>query len=128
MRGLSEDLRERIVRRYESGKNAEEVAAQFEVSVRSVYRFVKLSREGQSLAAQKPGGKRSIVEREGLQDTIRALVKEDSEASLQTYVESLQKQTGILMSTPSMCRALQKLGLTRKKRRHAPKSVMRRVA
>ena len=125
MRGLSEDLRERVVRRYEGGKRAEEVAAHFEVSVRSVYRFVKLSREGKSLAAQKPGGQQSIVEREGLHEVIRGLVEKDSEAELRTYVAQLEQKTGVVMSTPSMCRALQKLGLTRKKRRNNPKSATR---
>lgn len=128
MRGLSEDLRERIIRRYESGKTAEEVATHFEVSVRSVYRFVKLAREGKSLAAQKPGGKQSVMEREGLQRVIRSLVEEDSEAELGTYVAQLEQKTGVVMSTPSMCRALQKLGLTRKKRRNSPKSATRLAA
>lgn len=128
MRGLSEDLRERIVRRYESGEDAGEVAAHFEVSERSVYRYVKLAREGQSLAPKVVGGSQSMVEREKLHETLRELVKADAEASLQEYVDSLQKQTGVGMSTPSMCRALQKLGLTRKKRRNAPKSVTRKVA
>jgi transposase len=122
MRSLSRDLRERIVRRYGGGKPAEEVAAHFEVSVRSVYRFVKLAREGQSLAPRKVGGSRSLLEREGLHEVIQRLVREDSEATLQVYVERLRQRTGVEMSTPSLCRALQQLGLTRKKRQSSPGS------
>lgn len=80
MRSLSFDLRERIVKRYESGKDAAEVASHFEVSERSVYRYVKLAREGGGLAAKPVGGSRSIVERAGLEQTLHNLVKEDSEA------------------------------------------------
>ena len=125
MRGLSKDLRERIVRRYASLKDASEVAAQFEVSERSVYRYVKLEREGESLEPSRPPGQQSIVERKGLAEIVRQLVKEDSEASLKTYCERLEEKTGIVMSPPSMCRALQKLELPRKKRPSNPKSVTR---
>lgn len=125
MRSLSRDLRERIVRRYEGGRGAEEVAAHFEVSVRSVYRFVKLSREGESLAPRQVGGSRSMLERHGLHDMIRSLVREDAEASVQVYAERLRQRTGVVLSAPSLCRALQQLALTRKKRRSAPKSATR---
>lgn len=125
MRGLSEDLRERIVRRYESGENAKEVAAHFEVSVRSVYRFVSLARSGESLAPNPVGGSRSIMERENLSEAIRSLVDEDGEAELRVYVARLEQKIGVVMSTPSMCRALSKLGLTRKKRRNGPRSATR---
>ena len=125
MRGLSEDLRARIVRRYESGKNAGEVASHFEVSVRSVYRYISLARAGQNLAPRAVGGSRSIMERENLQETLRGLVEADSEASLRVYAERLQAQTGVTMSTPSVCRALQRLGLTRKKRPSNLKNVMK---
>ena len=125
MRGLSEDLRQRIVRRYESGKNASEVAAHFEVSERSVYRYVKLAREGGGLAPKPVGGSQSIVEREGLEATLRSLVKEDSDAPLTVYVARLEQRTSVVMSTPSMCRALQKLGLPRKKRPSSPRNVTR---
>ena len=125
MRGLSEDLRKRIVKRYESGKDASEVAAHFEVSERSVYRYVKLVREGRGLGPKPVGGSQSIVEREGLEETLRSLVQEDSEAALRVYVSRLEQKTGVVMSTPSMCRALQKLGLPRKKRQSNPRSAMR---
>ena len=125
MRGLSVDLRERIVKRYESGKDAGEVAAHFEVSERSVYRYVGLARAGKSLEPNVPPGRQSVVESKGLVQTLERLVKEDSEAPLAAYTARLKAQTGIVMSTASMCRALQKLGLTRKKRPGNPKSVMR---
>lgn len=90
MRGLSFDLRERIVKRYESGKDAAEVASHFEVNVRSVYRYVRLAREGRSLEPKPVGGSRSIVEREDLEQTLRNLVREDSEAPLSVYVSRLE--------------------------------------
>mgnify|MGYP000394656810 CR=1 FL=1 len=126
MRGLSVDLRERIVKRYESGKDAAEVAGHFEVSERSVYRYVGLARAGKSLEPNVPPGRQSVLEREDLAQTLQRLVKEDSEAPLAVYVARLKAQTGIVISTPSMCRALKKLDLTRKKRPNSLKSVTRR--
>lgn len=125
MRSLPEDLRERIVKRYESGKDAGEVSGHFEVSERSVYRYVKWAREGGGLAPKPVGGSQSIVEREGLEKTLRSLVKEDSEVSLSVYASRLEQRTGVVISTPRMCRALQRLGLTRKKRPSNPRSAMR---
>lgn len=125
MRGLSKDLRERIVKRYEVVKNASAVAEQFSVSERSVYRYVRLARAGKDLAPDQPPGRPSLLAREGLSAVVRQLVKEDPAASLQLYVDQVQDQTGVMLSTSSMCRVLQQLGLTRKKRPGSPKSVTR---
>lgn len=122
---MSKDLRERIVKRYEVIENARVVAEQFAVSERSVYRYVRLARAGKDLAPDQPPGRPNLLAREGLAAVVRQRVKEDPEASLQVYVEQVQDQTGFVLSTSSMCRALQQLGLTRKKRPGNPKSATR---
>lgn len=124
MRGLSLDLRERIVKRYKETKDAKEVAAYYEVHKSSVYKYLGLEREGKSLEAKLPPGRPSMLNQHDLDAVIRKLVKDNPEANLSTYVKQLDQQIGIKMSNPSMCRILQQLGLTGKKRQNNPKNVM----
>ena len=117
MRGISVDLRERIIERYEQGYNAQEVAQHYQVSTSSVYRYVRLAREGKSLEADQPPGRPSILHKAGLEPVIRELVQDYPQASLQEYISRLEQQTNVKLSIASMCRVLQKLDLPRKKRR-----------
>jgi transposase len=50
---------------------------------------------------------------------LRALVGEDNAATLAEYADRLAARTGVRVSPPVLCRALQRLGLPRKKRRSA---------
>ena len=56
MRGYQEDLRVRVVRAVQDGMPQREASRVFGVSVASVERYVRLAREGRSLApAKRPG-------------------------------------------------------------------------
>jgi len=124
MRGLSVDLRERIIKRYKQTKDAKEVASYYDVHLSSVYRYVALDKKGKSLAAKLPPGRPSLLEQHDLEQIIRKLVKEDPEASLSSYSKRLTARTGIKLSNSSICRILQKLELTRKKRPSKQKNEM----
>lgn len=129
MRGLSVDLRERIIKRYKDVKDAKEVAAYYEVDVSSVYRYVALERKGKSLEAKLPPGRPSFLEQhDGLEAIVRRLVKANPEASLSSYTEAIEQEIGLKISNPSLCRILQKLELTRKKRQNNLKSEMNKHA
>ena len=127
MRGISADLRERIIKRYKAGYKAEEVAAHYEVSLRSVYRYVALDRQSKCLTPRPPGGSQSIIKKHNLESTIRQIVNDKPDASLKHYVDNLAQRTNVQISIPSMCRALQRLGLPRKKRPNNPKKEMRQL-
>ncbi|MFL7905525.1 hypothetical protein ACJ41P_30670 [Azospirillum argentinense] len=48
---------------------------------------------------------------------LRALVREDNDATLAQYRDRLAARTGIALSPAVVCRTLKRLGLARKKRR-----------
>lgn len=58
MKAYSEDLRRKVVEVLARGTNKSQTALLFGVSLSSVKRYAKMSREGRSLAPRKPPGKR----------------------------------------------------------------------
>lgn len=117
MPALSMDLRERIVKTYEQGDTSiRKVAQQFQVSKTTVQNLLLLKRQtGQIVPKPASGGKPSQLI--GTEEQAIAMVAEFPDYTLTEYCELWLDRTGICTGPSTMCRFLQSLKLTRKKKR-----------
>jgi transposase len=114
MSGYSEDLRQRIVSVVGGGMSKAQAARTFSVSLSSVKRYVNKAQRGESLAPKKrPGSAPKLDEK------ARKLLEDDlQERPYRTlrercyYIEAI---TGLAVSRSTMCRAIARIGPTRKK-------------
>ncbi len=123
MKSYSEDLRKKIADAVERrGMGKSEAARTFDVSLSSVKRYLTKSRQGRSLSPGKaPGGRPKIDER-----ARRKLLEEDLKerpfATLRERCEYLRTVAGLEVSRSVVCRAIKRMGSTRKKGRQLPAS------
>lgn len=113
-RAYSQDLRERIVQAVGQGMSQHEVAQRFSVSVASVERYVRLDREGRSLAPAPRPGRFATVVPPGQHEALRAQVQEHADLTLVEHVALWSQQHGSVSAT-TLARRFRALGLTRKK-------------
>lgn len=127
MRAYSLDLRERIVRAVRRRhQRPEAVAAQFEVSVWTVKRYLKRADEGRLAASPIPGRPREIgPDRE---EALRVQWRAQPDAALAEQCAAWEARQGQRLHPTTMSRALQRLGWSRKRRSSSPPSVTRRRA
>jgi transposase len=115
MHAYSEDLRKKIVQAVERrGMKKCEVAPLFGVSLSSVKRYVRKFRQGSSLSPGKAPGKRPKVD-ERARRLLEADLKERPFAKLRQRCEYLEALAGLRVSRSTLCRALKRMGFTRKK-------------
>jgi len=119
----SADLRERVLLAGEAGLPPAAVAQRFGVGLSTVYLWRRQAdAEGRRCAKPHGGGRARGIDPAG-EAILRALVAERNDRTLDEYAEQLAERTaGPRVSRPTLCRALQRLGLWRKKRRYAPAS------
>ena len=114
MSGYSEDLRQRVVSAVEGGTSKAQAARTFSVSLSSVKRYVGKAQRGEPLAPKKrPGSAPKLDEkaRKLLEDDL----KERPFVSLQERCEYVEAITGLSVSRSTMCRAIARIGQSRKK-------------
>src|SRR5918911_3163495 len=116
-RPYSTDLRERVLVASERREGTQAaIACRFRISEATVENWLRQARrEGRREPKPHAGGSRPRLDAAALA-MLRALVLEDNAATLQEYADRLAARTGVRVSTPVLCRALQRLGLPRKKR------------
>jgi transposase len=112
-KAISEDLRLRVLKMYRSGVPAMETATHFGVCERSVYRWDKQEQETGSLASGRvrSGRRGKIV----IDERFEAFAKATAQKTLQAMADYWNSQAAEQVSQMAMCRALKKLGYTRKK-------------
>jgi transposase len=112
----SADLRERVLLVCERGRlSRAKGAALFQVAESTVHRWLQAwRREGRSTAKPHAGGPPPRLDQAAL-DKLRAIVAEANDLSLAEYAQKLRERAGVAVSGPTVCRALKKLGLRRKK-------------
>ena len=123
MSGYSEDLRQRIILAVGRGMSKAQAAPArtFSMSLSSVKRYVGKAERGESLAPKKrPGSAPKLDEkaRELLEDDLR----ERPYLTLQDRCDYIQAITGLSVSRSTMCRAIARIGSTRKKGDESPQS------
>jgi transposase len=122
MNGYTEDLRRRVVSAVEGGMSKSQAARTFSVSLSSVKRYVNKAQRGESLTPKKsPGSAPKLDEK------ARKLLEDDLQerpfASLRDRCEYIELITGLSVSRSTMCRAIARIGTTRKKGDESPRSV-----
>jgi transposase len=122
-RPYSSDLRERVLLACERGRvSRAKIAAQFRVGESTVYRWLQAWRlEGRGEAKPHAGGPAARLDQAAL-GKLRELVAAANDLTLEEYAARLAQRTGLRVSAATVCRALKRLGLARKKRRFGPPS------
>ena len=116
MRAYSIDLRERVLADCDAGQSNDEVARKYRVSAAWIRRLKQRRRETGSI---EPRVRRKAPSRlAAYAEQLRSLVAERPDATL----EELRQALGVKTSVPSLCRALQSLRLTVKKKSCVPPS------
>ena len=98
-----------------------QAARTFSVSLSSVKRYVNKAQRGESLAPKKsPGSAPKLGEK------ARRLLEDDLQerpfASLRDRCEYIEVMTGLSVSRSTMCRAIARIGSTRKKGDESPQN------
>jgi transposase len=114
MQSYSMDLRERVIAACDRGEETrEQVAKRFCVSTGWVYRLLARRRDTGSVAPKPHGGGRPSAFRGETAERLRKAVEDCPDATL----EELRQATGAACGTSAVFRALNRLGLPRKKSR-----------
>ena len=122
MSGYSEDLRKRIILAVEGGMSKAQAARTFSVSLSSVKRYVGKAQRGESLAPKKRIGSAPKLD-EKARELLEVDLRERPYLTLQDRCEYIEAMTGLTVSRSTMCRAIARIGSTRKKGDESPQSV-----
>ena len=119
MKAYSMDLRERVVAACDRGEGTrEEIAKRFRVGVAWVYRLLQRRRQTGSIEPKPHGGGQKPAFDPPAAERLRQAVADRPDATL----EELREAVGVVCGTSAVHRALEKLGLPRKKSRSGPPS------
>jgi transposase len=114
MKAYSVDLREKIVAAVGRGMSRAQAARTFGVGATSVKRYVKLAGEGGPLTPGKAPGKKGKLDGNAMK-----LLEEDLHArpalTYEKRADLLCELLGVRVSKATICRAVRRLGYTRKK-------------
>jgi transposase len=114
MRAYSEDLREKIVAAIERGMPKAQAARSFDVSLSSVKRYVKKADHGESLAPKKSPGSAPKLDEKATK-LLEEDLKQRPFATLQERCDYIHALTGLSVSRSTTCRAIARIGSSRKK-------------
>lgn len=105
-----------------------EVVETFGISLATLKRWLKKSREGEDLSPRySTGRKRRILATTEQKRALWKQLEENDEATLERHREMWEQKQGVAVSISTMSRAIRKkLGWTYKKRRWRPPSEMNR--
>lgn len=128
MNAYSKDLRLRVLEAVDRGQPRKEVSKLFRVSLSTIKRWVKKTREGEDLQPKhSTGRKRRILATTEEKRTLWKQLEENDEATLERHCELWEQKQGVRVSLATMSRAIrEKLGWTLKKRRWVPPSETKR--
>ena len=115
MNGYSEDLRKKIVLAVERGLSKSQAARTFSVSLSSVKRYVvEKAKRGEPLAPKKSPGSAPKLDEKAIK-LLEEDLKERPYAPLQERRDYIYVLTGLSVSRSTICRAIARIGSTRKK-------------
>jgi transposase len=121
MSSYSEDLRSRVVSAVEGGMSKAQASRTFSVSLSSVKRYVNKAKHGESLAPKKPPGSTPKLD-EKARRLLAADLEERPYLTLRQRCDYIEAMTGLSVSRSTMCRAIARIGSTRKKGDESPPS------
>jgi transposase len=113
MRPYSEDLRQRVIDAVDQREGSlRQLAGRFRVSLSFIQRLLRHRRQTGSIRPKPYGGGQSPALDQDQLERLRQLVSKQPDATL----EELRQRLGVDCSLAAICRALKKLGITRKKK------------
>jgi transposase len=121
MSAYSEDLRRRIVSSVEGGMPKAQAASTFSVSLSSVKRYLNKAQRGEPLAPKKRPGSAPKLDEKAMK-LLQEDLTERPFATLRERCEYVGFTTGLWVSRSTMCRAIARIGSTRKKGGDQPQS------
>jgi len=121
MKAYSEDLRRKIVDAIERGMPKAQAARTFGVGVSTVKRYATRAQRGEPLEPGKAPGKRPKMD-EKVSKLLQEDLKERPFVTLRERCNYMEAISGVSVSRSTMCRAIARLGKTRKKGGEAPPS------
>lgn len=125
MRPYPQELRVRVVAAAEQGEHSiPEVASLFNVGVTFVKKMLRLHRAGDDLTPRHGGGCEPAL-KEPEQAFLREQIAAQPDASLAELQAALVEKQKVSVSPATVSRALQALGLPRKKRVFSPRNAMK---
>jgi transposase len=117
MKPYSRDFRRKIVETKQKTQDSnQQIAVRFQVSYSFVRRLLKRYESTGSVEPNPHGGGKALKLNSQQIDVVTQLVEEDNDATLQQLCDRTEEKTGLKVSVPTMCRLLQRLELTRKKK------------
>jgi transposase len=124
----SKDLRTRAVAAVDRGISRREVVRTFSISLTTLKRWLKRTREGKDLSpGVSTGRKRRILATLQEKKALWRQLDENDDATLERHCELWEEGAGTRVSVSTMSRAIRhKLGWTFKKRRWVPPNATRR--
>ena len=123
MKAISEDLRERAVATVVSeGWSRSRAAEVYGISAVSVGRYVSAYQAGESLTPRQGGGRPRKLRLPEHVAALRESLEATPDLELSERCEHLARTEGVVLSVPTLWRALRALGWTRKKRLSPPVS------
>lgn len=118
MAAYSLDLRERIVDAVERGiATKREIARMFDVHETFVHKLLRQKRERGDIAPLPHGGGAEAILKEDHLMILTELVAHSPDATLEELRKQMKKRARVEASIPTIWRALEALGLSRKKSR-----------
>ena len=116
--GYSVGFRERVVKCVkELNLTYVAAASMFSVSVASVNRWLRKERETGSLEPKEDGGGRSHAIKDGRQlNRLKKIIESQPDATIAEITAKYNLRTQTTVSRSSVCRAIQRIGYTRKKK------------
>ena len=121
MRAYSKDLREKIVDAIGRGMPKAQAARTFGIGISTVKRYASKAQRGEPLEPGKAPGKRPKMD-ERLSKLLKEDLKERPFATLRERCDYVKAISGLSVSRSTMCRAIARIGSTRKKGDKAPQS------
>jgi transposase len=122
---VSMDLRLRVIGALKKEPSSLKVGKRFNVSASFVRKLrLKSARTGDVAPGTAPGRERLV--RGEAEETLRQLVSEQPDATLEELCELLRDRSGVNTSVATMCRQLSRMGITLKKRASTPRRGTRR--
>lgn len=120
MRAYPKELRVRVVNAIEQGEGTiAEISQLFGVGPTFVKKMLRLHRAGADLAPRHGGGPPVRLHEPELA-LLRREVEQQPDVTLEELQEALAEQHQVSASRATICRALQRLGLVRKKKPGGP--------
>jgi transposase len=121
MNGYSEDLRRRIVSAVGGGMSKAQAARTFSVSLSSVKRYINKANQEEPLAPKKSPGTAPKLDEKATK-LLEEDLKERPYATLQERRDYIHAIAGLSVSRSTICRAVARIGSTRKKGVGSPPS------